>query len=228
MLGILVSGSALAEKRLSVSLPDVSANVKAQANTDLDSTVDLNVGSDDDVKKASVEIDASVKEKARVIAFNQVHRGIGWATSDDDGKLLTLFWVEKQFVEDSNETTRAQGVIKLESEEAYKLVLDSKTNTSLVFKVRSNADTTGTLEIIKEKSLTGLTVWTGTLNIDGNTYKLDLATKDGKVRENTNSSLEAEANSSNNDTKLTGQANASVRGEGKKLGLFARFRAAFS
>ena len=145
----------------------------------------------DDITVTLDEIDASVSSDARTSAFTQLHRGVGWVTSNDSGKMAALFWIEKTFVINSEEEIRAGGQLKVDSKEKYRLTLDSKTEDQIVFDVRNpRTNTEGTLTLDAKTSLPGFTVWEGTLLMkDGMEYDISIATKDSRIRGNLNSEL---------------------------------------
>jgi len=149
---------------------------------------------------ANSDIDGSIGNTARESSFAQVSMGQGWATLSGDansseGDFARIFWVEKTFVNSSNEdndttTTNAaltdltviKGGLKIGSN-MYKLNLESETANSMVFDVTNEKDdTTGTLTLNMGESLVGFTVWSGTLALDsGKVYDIEVSTKNSKV-----------------------------------------------
>lgn len=122
--------------------------------------------------------------------------------------------------------TKAIGTLKIGSD-LYKLTLDSSTEDSMVFDVRSEkGKVNGTLTLDSETSLLGFTVWSGTLDFDsGKSYDINLATKNSKVKGS--KEVKAEIKSADKESGLKGNLNAAERGQGKKLGLFERIKAFF-
>lgn len=126
----------------------------------------------------------------------------------------------------TSEATKAIGALKIGSD-LYRLTLNSQTGDTIVFDVVFNkGNVTGTLELEAETSLPGFTVWSGTLKLDsGKSYDINVATKNSKIK----SSAEARKEIKNQDRQLDfkGNLNAAEKGQGKKLGLFARIKAFF-
>jgi len=246
MMGLLLTMSFATAKSINSGPGNVRDKVRTnQKAVSLDDAEDdLEDGNGFDVKKASRDLDASVEREARESTFAQVSIGHGWAISSggnnttSEGNFARIFWVEKTFVNKgtnasnqtnqtpANETTKAIGALKIGSD-LYRFTLDSQTNDSIVFDVVSEkGKVNGTLELEADLSLAGFTVWSGTLELDsGKSYAIDVATKNSKVKGS--AEVRKEIKEEDKELDLKGNLNASERGEGKKLGLFARIRAFF-
>lgn len=124
------------------------------------------------------------------------------------------------------ETMKAMGALKIGSD-LYRLTLDSQTNDSITFNVVSEkGKVNGTLTLDSDVSLIGFTVWSGKLDLDsGKNYDITAATKNSKVKGT--AEVRKEIKEEDKDLDLKGNLNAAERGQGKKLGLFARIRAFF-
>lgn len=221
------------------------ANVKTKGVVSSLSEVSAEFESDsesfdsENVAEASSEIDASVEKEAKESTFAQVSIGQGWAirtdSDPDEGSFARIFWVEKTFVNENtstnttiNETTEARGTLKIGSE-LYKLVLQSETEDKIVFDVVSErTKTKGTLELNIEQSLFGFTTWSGDLEQDsGQKYDVHFATKNSRVK--STGQAEDEVDKERNvSAGIDGNLNASERGEGQKIGLWARIKAFLS
>ena len=227
---------------------NVIAKVKTGERSVSISDVEDNEDSDNDfnIQKANEEIDDEVEVEARESTFAQVSIGNGWAISSggnnttSEGSFARIFWVEKTFVTsdtyanatnetnqtNTTETTEARGTLKIGSN-LYKLVLDSQAEDTMTFNVVSEKrKVNGTLELEADISLVGFTVWSGTLNMNSGTdYEIHAATKNSKVK----GSVEAGEENEDKDKQpgLKGNLNAETRGEGKKIGLFARIATFF-
>ena len=231
-------------KGINANVAKVKTGERSVSIGDVDDDEDSD--NDFDIRKANKEIDDEVGVEARESTFAKVSIGNGWAISSggnnttSEGSFARIFWVEKTFVisgtstnatnetnqTNTTETTEARGTLKIGSD-LYKLVLDSKTEDTMTFNVVSEkGKVNGTLELEADISLVGFTVWSGTLDIDSGTdYEIHAATKNSKVK----GSVEAGGENEDEDKQpgLKGNLNAETRGEGKKIGLFARIAAFF-
>lgn len=231
------SSSASADAKTSAGA-SVKSTSLADIEAELESNADASVQKkerDYRLRDAISDIDSSVDVKARQSAFTSVSTGTGWASSTDTGFFAKIFWVEKSFVESDSsanatanvsETTKARGLLKLNSESMYKLVLVSESDNSMVFNVTNGGNRkVGTLELVAEKELQTFTVWEGTLKFDsGKEYAIDIATIERKAKGEVKEEIELKE-FDGKEFKETGLENAIERGEGKKLGLWARLKA---
>ena len=120
-------------------------------------------------------------------------------------------------VSTSSEFSIGTGVLKLTGMPAFNLRMTSATEDTFTFDVVGSNP--GTLTLTREESLSGFSVWSGTLDLDsGTSYELHIATLDSKVK---GEALGAgKGNGQNIGAKL--QASA-----GKSHGFWARLRAFF-
>lgn len=237
-----INANAVAKAKVgkaSVSLEDAQSDFDEEARTNFN------------VREASHDIDESVSAEARESTFAQVSIGQGWVISSDDsndsegseGSFARISWVEKTFIAASddeenetnntneasvNETTKARGTLKIGST-LYKLTLNENASDedTMVFDVVSEkGKIIGTLTLESEVSLVGFTVWSGTLELDsGQSYEIHVATRNTKVKGT--GSAEIQAGDEDKQPGFEGNINASEKGQGQKLGLFARIRAFF-
>jgi len=240
---ISINATAVAKAKAgqnSVSLDDV------ESDFDEENEVKFNIKATDD------EIDDSISDDSRETTFAQVSIGQGWAISNEEnssnqiGSFVRLFWVEKTFVLESDdddennetnetnqtnttvETTLARGTLKIGSM-IYKIILDenaSDEDTMVfdVFSARGNAS--GTLTLDSDVSLPGFTVWSGELDMDSGTdWEISAATQNSKAKNGDKVSTEESDDEDMPGAK--GNLNAAERGNGQKIGLFARIRAWF-
>ena len=206
----------------------------ARTNGQVGSVEDFNGEQNDSFNSSSVmdasnEIDNSVSNNARETTFAQASLGQGWAITSDStnstnssGYFAEIVWVEKTFAlpvqnnqtNDTNQSTTANsttivaGALKI-GNSLYKLNLTSETSTEMVFDAMSRkGNVTGTL----------------TLN-SGQSYHLDLATKNSKIKSFSKPVGENEDNGSN--ASVNGNVDVSSPGQGRALGLFERIRSWF-
>jgi len=169
--------------------------------------------------ETSAEIDSEVPKESKESTFAQVSFGRGWAISsgsNQEGFMAKIFWVKKTFVKkNSTEETKVKGAVKI-GNQLYKIVLDSETEDSMTFDLKTKSDkNVGVLEINADKSLEGFTVWSGEITINsGQTYEMHLATKNSKVKD---------ISSYKNKDKDLDKPN----GNGKKRGFFSKVKAFF-
>ena len=224
----------------------------ARTNGQVGSVEDFNGEQNDSFNSSSVmdasnEIDNSVSNNARETTFAQASLGQGWAITSDStnstnssGYFAEIVWVEKTFAlpvqnnqtNDTNQSTTANsttivaGALKI-GNSLYKLNLTSETSTEMVFDAMSRkGNVTGTLTLDQTTSLLGFSVWSGTLTLNsGQSYHLDLATKNSKIKSFSKPVGENEDNGSN--ASVNGNVDVSSPGQGRALGLFERIRSWF-
>lgn len=155
-------------------------------------------------------------------------------TDIEDDKVTFQLFLQEQTP--ATEITKAMGALKIGSD-LYRLTLDTEASDSdtLVFDVVLNkGNVTGTLTLNSDLSLVGFTVWSGSLNLDnGKTWDINAATKNSRLKGYEAAKIKTRDREKKNETQdektpgSQGNLNAAERGQGQKIGLWARIRAFF-
>lgn len=135
----------------------------------------------EDINESLSEVDDSVDDDAKETGFAHVFLGVG---NVSDGSKVRISWVEKTFSENESETTKAKGVLKLKDENAFKLSLVSKTNSSLSFEVETNGKDKreGTLDLSLKETGNESSVYDGTLVLGNATTDFTISVRETSIR----------------------------------------------
>lgn len=191
---------------------NLRARSVAEISEDTDEEVEID--SEESLEDSILDIDAEINSTLRASSFAIVSSGTGWATNSEEGHFLRILFVEKEFTNTENNETelRSKGVLKIGTDRAYRLDLESYSDSELEFSVMNGDEELGSLVLTEEKDLNGFRVWAGTFDSGGAEWELDLATRTSRTRGEISGSIDGE---------VRGQGN------GNGLGFFARLRGFF-
>ncbi|MDP3966262.1 MAG: hypothetical protein Q8Q04_01895 [archaeon] len=200
----------------------IGVNSNSAANANANSNINLGVDSEEDDSEDSFSVNSNVKSlensldvDAKASSLIYVMQGEGWViSSENGGDFMRIVLVEGSYVrtEDYEEFDLAKGKLKIGTNPTMGLTLTSKNDGKITFDVNMEGKNKveGILELSEMASLTGFSIWKGTLKLDsGESYELTFATKNSEVKEG------KKVESGNEDVEAEGDADLETEASAK-------------
>jgi len=135
-------------------------------------------------------------EEKRKLGFSESWSGTGHISNGEEGYLVSAFWAIQKFADYDKETKvfnteiteKASGNLKIVNSGNYHLTLVERDADSFTFNVALNSakNRIGTLELNMNSELSGITIWSGTLDFKegelSGTWNIVLATSNHVIK----------------------------------------------
>lgn len=233
VMSVFSAGFALAEE----SGRDSTTSSEGSIRTQVDSSKD-DSSSDSSEDLVAVEAEAAFDASTYRGLPAVVYKGSGWALGSAEGFLADMHMVQKTFVskdDSDSERTALRGMLSLGKTRYWfsgeKVVGDSLDVDLYQFTLKSDRrvdvhEKIGTLSLDRTATYTDFSLWTGTLELDGESYKISLALKNtqrGSDKTRTVDVQTGEIMQYPDENRIEGEEDSSGRGGTGGQGAFRRY-----